>query len=256
MLVIFSSCESDELLNIDSEYKELLVIQSEIKPDSYFPGVRLTKTLPLGVPYDINLSEIKNATLYIRIDSIKIVPLHYTYEGLYKPLYDFIVNPGEYYELFGERDNQTFYSRTKIPFYPSIKTVSFNSLEFYAEAEVYSSKDECYAALWAVNEGVFRTPDDFFNVSIPENVGVGSTAIVRTASYPDEYQVSAYNGKRYIKIYSFDQTYAKYFLTKSGNETINNPYIQNPGSTDWNVEGTDVIGMFIGSAESNIYFVN
>ncbi len=256
LLLIFTSCENEELLNIDSAYKELLVVQSEIIPDFNFPGVRITKTLPLGVLYHINLLEIKDATLYLRIDSIKIIPLHYTHDGLYKSLYDFVVSPGEYYELFGERGSQTFYAKTKIPNKPSVKNIFFNTGGYYASAEVYSFKDECYAALWKVGIGTLITSDDFFNVSVTENIIAGSTVSVRAATYPQEYQSIAYDGKRYIQVYSFDASFEKYFVTKSGNQVINNPYIQGTGNTDWNVKGTNVIGMFIGVAKGSDYRVN
>ncbi|HCY74608.1 MAG TPA: hypothetical protein DHV28_01685 [Ignavibacteriales bacterium] len=256
LLLIFTSCENEELLNVDSAYKELLVVQSEITPGSNFPGVRLTKTLPLGIPYDINLSEIKDATIYIRIDSIKIIPLHYTTEGFYKPLYDLPVSSGEYYELFGERGNQTFYAKTKIPYQPNLENVFFDINGFYAGADVYSYSNECYAALWKVDAGTLKSADDFFQISTAENEMSGGTISVRAASYPQEYQTNAYNGKRYIQIFSFDESFEKYFTTKSGNQVINNPYVQGTGSTDWNVEGRDVVGMFIGYARSDIHFVN
>ena len=255
-LLIFTSCENQDLLNVDSAYKELLVVQSEIMPGINFPGVRLTKTLPLGVAYDINLSEIKDATLYLRIDSIKIVPLHYTSEGLYKPLYDLPVSAGEYYELFGESGNQTFYARTKIPNQPNLKNVFFEIDGFYAGAVVYPSTGECYAALWKVDAGTLKSADDFFQISNADDALIGGTISVRSASYPQEYQANAYNGKRYIQIFSFDESFEKYFITKSVNQVINNPYVQGTGSTDWNVEGRDVIGMFIGYSRSDIHIVN
>lgn len=256
LLFVLIACERDEILDVDTEYKELLIVQSEINPDVYFPGVRLTKTLPLGVPYDINLSEITDATLYLRVDSIKIIPLHYTQDGVYKPLYNFVVSPGEYYELFGERGIQTFYAKTKIPLHPQIKNILFHSTGYFSEAEVYSHEGECYAALWAVNDGIYRVSSDFFNVSVSENVFIGSYSIVRAGSYPQAYQTSAYDGRRYIQVYSFDVSFAKYFTSKSGNEVIINPYVQGTGSTDWNVEGTNVIGMFIGVSKGSIYPVN
>lgn len=254
--MIFTSCENEELLSVDSAYKELLVVQSEIIPGSIFPGVRLTKTLPLGIPYDINLSEIKDATIYIRIDSIKIIPLHYTAEGLYKPLYDLPVSSGEYYELFGERGDQTFYAKTKIPYQPNLENVFFDISGFYAGAVVNSYSNECYAALWKVDAGTLISADDFFQVSTSNGQVLGGTVSVRTASYPLEYQTNIYNGKRYIQVFSFDESFEKYFTTKSGNQVINNPYVQGTGSTDWNVEGRDVVGMFIGYARSDIHFVN
>src|SRR5574338_49974 len=215
LLMIFTSCENEELLSVDSAYKELLVVQSEIIPGSIFPGVRLTKTLPLGIPYDINLSEIKDATIYIRIDSIKI-----------------------------------------IPFQPNLENVFFDISGFYAGAVVNSYSNECYSALWKVDTSTLISADDFFQVSTSNGQVLGGTVSVRTASYPLEYQTNIYNGKRYIQVFSFDESFEKYFTTKSGNQVINNPYVQGTGSTDWNVEGRDVVGMFIGYARSDIHFVN
>ena len=232
------------------------MVQSEIVPNEYFPGVRLTKTLPLGIPYDIDIAEITDATMYLKINDVKVVPLHYKMDGIYTTQHELYINPGDYYELFGESGNQTFYARTKIPFPPNIGNVFYNPDEHYSGAVVHNLQDECYAALWSIYDDTFRSSDDFFNVTIPEEVYIGSTISVRSAVYPEEYHSSIYNGKRYIQIYSFDTSFAKYFITKSGNQIISNPYVQGTGSTDWNIEGENVIGMFIGVAKSNMVFVN
>lgn len=255
-LSIFTGCENEEIISPKISYDELLVIQSELITNSVFPGVRVTKTLPLGVPFNIKNAEIKNATLYLRVNGIKIIPLHYTSDGLYKPLYEFKVQKGELYELFGERDIQTFYAKTIIPFKPEVNSTSYNLSGNFAEATVKSFKDEVYAALWIVDTGIIKTADNFYSVSVPENVSEISTINVRSAAYLKEYRTSEYNGGRFIQVYAFDRSFDDYFKTKVQSETISNPYVQESGSTIWNIQGAKVIGMFIGITEGDILMVN
>ena len=256
MILVFTSCEDEQLLTIESPYKELIVVRSEIVPNNYFSDVKLTKTLPLGITYNINLAEIVDATMYLKINNVKVVPLHYTSDGLYKTTHELYVNPGDYYELFGEIGKRTFYARTKIPLPPNIENVFYNPDEYFSGTVVHVEQDECYSALWVINDGSIKTPDDFFDVFLPENISIGSTISVRTAAYPSEYHSSIYTGKRYIQVYAFDASFEKYFKTKAGNQVISNPYVQDTGNTEWNVKGENTIGMFIGVVKSNIVFVN
>jgi hypothetical protein len=255
-LLIFTGCENEEIISPDISYDELLVVQSELNADLFFPGVRVTKTLPLGTTFNIKSAEIKNAILYLRVNGIKIIPLHYTTDGLYKPLYEFRVREGEIYELFGERDSQTFYAKTIIPFKPEVFSTSFNSGSQFAEANIKSLNGEVYAALWVVDVGSFKMADNFYNISVPENISVVSTINVRSAPYPAEYQNIYYNGRRYIQVFSFDSAFNNYFKTKIQSETINNPYVQGSGTTVWNLQGSKVIGMFIGVTKGDIVKVN
>ena len=257
LLILFiTGCEKEELLTQEIQYSEKVVIQSEIISNSYFEGVRITKTLPIGFPFTIEQAEIRNASVYLRINFVKIIPLHYQSNGIYKPLYDLFVSEGEHYELFGEVDNKHFYAVTKIPYSPQIESTSFNFNGFFANALVQANDEECYAALWTVDDGLFKTADDFFEVIIPAETGVSNLVQVRSGQYPIEYQSNAYNGKRYIKVFAFDKSFSKYFYTKSGSQTINNPYVQGVGETDWNVDGENVIGMFIGLSKGTLTLVN
>lgn len=249
-------CENEELLNPELSYTQKVVVECEISSVGIFPGVRLTKTLPLGINFDINLAEIKDAFLYLRINGFKIVPLHYTKNGIYKPIYELIAKEGEYYELFGEWDSYKFYGITKIPVKPIITSVNYNPGNFYAEAEVNISVQEVYGALWSVDIGSFDTADDFYNITEPPGNISENSIRVRTAVYPKNYQTSAYNGRRYIQVYSFDRSFIEYFKTKDQNKDINNPYVQGSGNTVWNVKGKDVIGMFIGINKSDFILVN
>jgi hypothetical protein len=255
-LIFFIGCENEELLNPELIYKEQVVVHCQISPENNFPGVSLTRTLPLDVTFDINLAEIKDATLYLRIDGYQIIPLHYTEDGMYKPLYEFSANENAYFELFGQWNEYSFYAKTKIPIEPIVNSVNINLNEYYSEADITVFRDEVYAALWAVDIGTFETATDFYNVSKPEENSLNNSIGVRSASYPIEYQSSTYNGRRYIRVYSFDSSFDDYFKTKIQNEEINNPYVQGSGNTIWNIEGEDVIGMFIGINKSDYILVN
>jgi len=255
-IFLLFGCENEELLNPELIYKEQVVVHCQITPESYFPGVSLTRTLPLDVVFDINLAEVKDATMYLRVDGLKVIPLHYSENGMYKPLYEFTVYENEYYELFGQWNDYSFYAKTKIPVEPVVNSVNINFSEYYSEANVTVFQDEVYSALWAVEQGAFETAPDFYNISAPEENSVNSSIQVRSASYPIEYQSSNFNGRRYIKVYSFDRTFEDYFYTKIQNEEINNPYVQGSGNTIWNIQGDDVIGMFMGINESDYLPVN
>jgi len=256
ILFLFLGCENEELLNPDFSYLQKVVVQCQISTDIMFPGVIITKTLPLDIQYDIKLAEIKDATLYLRKNGFQIIPLHYTDNGLYKPLYDFRPNEEDYYELFGEWNEFSFYAITKVPVNPVINSVTFNSSGFYPEANLKPFENEVYAAIWAVDIGYYNTSDDFYNVSVPQNTDLNGSINVRSAAYPVEYQSTGYNGRRYIRVYSFDRSFDDYFKTKAQNEEINNPYVQGSGNTIWNVKGENVIGMFIGISKSNYIPVN
>lgn len=253
---LFFSCEKEEILNANAEYTELLVMQCEIYPEFNFPGVRLTRTLPLGVVYDIKLAEIKNATMYLRINNVKIIPLHYTMNGIYKPLYDLYVNQGEVYEIFGELDEQSFYAKTVIPYTPVVQSISYDLTEHYAKAVLLSNKNECYSALWAIQDTTMIFAEDFFSVSVFQDTTIGSVVNVRSAAYTYPYRQPVYNGRRYIQLFAFDFSFEKYFKSKLSGNTINNPYVQGTSNTVWNVKGNNIIGMFIGVSKGELLFVN
>ncbi|MBK7632769.1 MAG: DUF4249 family protein [Ignavibacteriales bacterium] len=255
-LSFFFGCENEELLNPELIYKQKVVVRCQISTEGFFPGVSLTKTLPLGVKYDSSLAEINNATLYLRINGFQIVPLHYAGNGLYKPLYELKALEEEYYELFGEWETYRFYAITKIPAKPIINSVNYNTGGFFAETDISTFKDEVYSALWAVDVGTYEVAKDFYNISDPQNNSQNNSIRIRTAVYPINFQTPIYNGRRYLRVYSFDHSFSDYFKTKDQNEDINNPYVQGSGNTIWNVKGKDVIGMFIGINKSDYIPVN
>jgi hypothetical protein len=254
-LIVCTSCENEHVVEVDVVHEEYTVVQSELRLDGLFPGVRFTKTLPLGVPYDIKKAELTNITAYIRIDSIQIIPLHYSVDGIYKPLYEFYVEAGRYFELFAQRDETFIYAKTVIPEKPEVLSTSYSSSDYYLQATVRAHKDEVYAALWAISSTPYILADDYYSVSVPTEFFPQSTVNVRTSSIPVEFQSAVYNNSRLIQVFSFDKSFDKYFQSRTSGQGINDPFVQGGGSVEWNVQGDKVLGMFIGVSVGDVILV-
>jgi hypothetical protein len=251
IVFLLIGCENEQVVNTNIAHKEYTVVQAELKPDARFPGVRFTKTLPLGTPYNIEQAELKNIKAYLRLDSVQIIPLHYTTEGLYEPLYSIHVESGQVYELFAERDETFIYSKTIIPQSPIIVQSNYNQNGYYLEADVRSFQDEVYSALWIISHLNVEKAPDYFSVSVPPYITGNSTVGVRSMQLPEEYRSSNYDGSRRIQVFSFDKSFKSYFDSRTSSQGVDDPFIQGGGSVEWNVQGDNVIGMFIGVAQSN-----
>ena len=243
ILVIFSGCENEEILTPQFEYEEYIVVQAEIQANKYFPAVRFTKTLPLGVPYKIENAELKNVTAYLKRNGVQIIPLVYTSQGLYKPLDDLFVVEGETYELFAMYEETFVYSITRIPYKPEILNTYYNSSEYSLNAEVNSREGEVYAAIWLVTTTPPVNAEDYYAVS---SAAAGSNVVVSTSPLPQKFRTNNYSNFRYIQVNSFDQSFKDYFNSRTSGSEINDPYVQGGGEIIWNVQGEKVIGMFIG----------
>ena len=79
---------------------------------------------------------------------------------------------------------------------------------------------------------------------------------VRTSPINEGLLAPAYNGQRFIRVFSFDKSFKAYFNSRTSSGNIDDPFIQGGGSTEWNVQGDNVIGMFVGVAESAPILVN
>ncbi|MDH3268540.1 MAG: hypothetical protein OEM46_06760, partial [Ignavibacteria bacterium] len=185
--LVFVACESEEILGPDIAFEEYTVVQAEIQSGKIFPAVRITKTLPLGISYDIKLAELKEVTAYLVKNDVQVIPLVYTNNGLYKPKYEFYVSEGDTYEIYADRDGIFIYGKTTIPFEPSVTLVNFSPNDYYFEADVVSKEGEVYGALWIVTGTPPAIADDFFSVS-KTSTGINQVVSVRSTSLPEEYR--------------------------------------------------------------------
>jgi hypothetical protein len=252
-LFIFISCEKTQIVENDVPFQSYVVVNGELNPESIFNGVTFTKTLPVGITYDIKAAELKDVTAYIRINGVQIIPLHYISDGVYKPLYELLLHAGNTYELFAEWEGTVIYSSTKVPFAPEINEVSYNTGGNYLQANIKAHAGEVYGAIWVIGNGSAKA-SAFLNLSIPDS-GT-STINVITSRILDQYSGGNYDGMRNIQVFSYDRQYTAYFNSVKVNVPSGNAFLQNGGTTGWNVLGNNVIGMFIGVGKGIIKNVN
>lgn len=256
-LFIFS-CDDVEVINPETTYKEYIVVRGELKSLSSFDGVAFTKTLPISEAYDTNKAYIKSAIAYLKIDGLKIIPLHYYAKGYYKPNEYITIFPGQTYELFATVDNTSIYATTKIPENP--KVVSALYANNHIDADVKSNPSEVYGAVWMLidpgNSNVLDMASDFLSIVNSQYEYSLFSTPVRTMDMPETYSSSSYKDYRYLEVYAFDAPYLEYFNTKGNNDPVSNAFVQGGDQIVWNVKGNKVIGLFIGVSEGNRIKVN
>ncbi len=253
ILLFIASCDELDIINPDTVYKEYVVVRAELNALSNFEGVAFTKTLPINEPYDTNKAFLKNVTAYLKIDGIRIIPLHYYQGGIYKPYENIFIVPGSTYELFAMVESTSIYGITKIPQKPEV-TSAFYSND-HIDALVKSNPSEVYGAVWAIvnpsNNSLIDIGADFLSIVNSSYDIPLLTTSVSTADIPNKYTSGSYNDYRAVKVYSFDTPYLQYFNTKNNNQPISNAFVQGGDRIAWNVQGNNVIGLFIGVAEGS-----
>jgi hypothetical protein len=251
--VLFAACENSTEVDTELPYNEYTVINAELSANQIFDGVIITHTLPLGTPFDIHKAEIQNAVVYLVQDGIRIIPLHYTSEGLYNSASPFIIGGGSQYEFFAEIGNKSVYSKTIIPGIPEVVNVT-NAGNQYLTASIRARPGVAYGAEWivlGVGGGSSEKASDFYSIESADHFP--SNVLVRTQNIPSPYNTPAYSNNLYIKVYAFDKAYKDYFLTKTNSDPVNNTFTSGGGQVTWNVYGKDVIGLFIGVTEGGVF---
>ena len=256
--LLLIGCEEVDIVDPQTTYKEYVVVRAELKAFSNFEGVAFTKTLPINEPYDTNKAFLKDVTAYLKIDGIRIIPLHYYQGGIYKPYGDILIVPQSTYELFAVVDSTSIYGITKIPKQPEVTNLSY--LNKHIDAAVKSNPSEVYGAVWAIvnpsNNSLIAMGSDFLSVVNSSYDIYLPTTSVSTTDIPDKYISDTFKNYRCIKVYVFDTPYLKYFYTKDNNQPVLNAFVQGGDGIAWNVQGNNVIGLFIGSAEGGYVRAN
>lgn len=251
LLIFLTGCENTDTIEINLEYEEFIVVQANLIRGMDFEGVSITRTLPLEKSYSKDDAIIKDASAFIRINGVQIIPLHYNNDGTYKPLYKLIPAAGNTYELFAQTEGRSVYSITAVPSVPDpLSSIIRNNK--CIEIEVMQNNDEVYGALWLIKSGtsIVDKSDDF---QVIESGSTNNSPVtIRTQDFKKEYQNVEYLKNIYYKIFSFDKAYRDYFKTRINNTPIDNSLLYGGGSVIWNVHGDNVIGLFIGSCEGDL----
>jgi hypothetical protein len=250
-------CEQVDVISPQTSYKEYTVVRAELKADKSFGGVTFTKTLPLDEAYDIKKAELKNVSAFIIINGIQVVPLHYTQDGIYNSLYEFKIQHGYTYELYAKVGDKSIYSKTEVPFMPVILSAEYKS-DNHIEVRAKGHANEIFGASWVImspytNNILEMSPDFQELVDSPKDSFL--TVQLGTMDVPDKYRDNVYENSTYVQVFSFDPQYLGYFESRNNNQPINNAFTQGGGQIVWNVQGNNVIGLFIGYTVSNNYKV-
>jgi hypothetical protein len=252
-LFVFTSCERTQLVESDIPVQEYIVVNSQLNSGSVFNGVSFTKTLPVGVTYDIKAAELKDVKAYIKINGAQVIPLHYVSEGIYKPLYEILIQQGYTYELFAEREGTVIYSTTTVPYVPEIIQTNYIAGGGYIQANIRVHPNEVYGAIWVIGDGYVKATT-FPSLTIPDTNATSASVI--TNNLPEQYLGVNYAGIRNIQVYAYDKQYTAYFNSAKINVPNGDGFLQSGGTVGWNVFGTNVIGIFIGVGKGTIQNVN
>jgi len=245
VLLLLTSCLSTDVVEVEMPYDEFIVVQSTLKKDSLFSGVRFTKTLSLNEPYNINNAELNDVTAYLLIDETVTIPLHYSEKGLYLPLYPHTVKGGSLYELFAQHSDTKIYSRTFVPDSIIVKSSKLTS-EGFVRSEVKGKENNVYGSIWETFQSYPPiSASEFFSI-VPSESKDNQFIDVRTTLVPDEYL----DRTLYVRIYAFDKFYREYFQSKGNNQS--DSLFSNVTSPNWNINSSTptVIGLFIGMDKS------
>jgi len=256
--LLFISCDDVSVVNPKLTTKEYIVVRSELKAWTHFEGVSFTKTLPVNEPYDTNKAVLRNVTAYLKINGIRIIPLHYYQGGIYKPYGNVFITSGDIFELFAKVDSTSIYGVTKIPNRPEVTSSSLSNK--HIDALIKSNPGEVYGAVWTIvnpsNNSSIAAAADFLSIVSSTSNQTLTTTSVSTTDMPDQYLTDAYKDSRCVRAYAFDEPYLKYFNTKNNNQPVSNAFVQGGDQIVWNVKGNNVIGLFIGSASGSYVKTN
>lgn len=245
----FFGCEKDQIVDVSEIYKEKIVVRAELVKDSLFQGVKITKTLPINDTYSEDTGELVDFTGYLRINNYQIVPLHYTADGIYKPLYKLLIKGNSKYELIANGNGKQFYAQTFVPDTALVRQVYYKDGVFI-EARITPNSNYAYGATWAViGDYIIDEADDFFDIVEPIDNNIQIS--VQTKEIPEKYRLRSSTG---MIVYTFDNEFSSYFKSKQNSQPIKNVFGQGGGPISWNVVGEDVIGIFIGYTKSDFLY--
>ena len=254
LIILFGGgCNQVDVTNPQLTYKEYIVVRAELQAYKFFDGVTFTKTLPISEAYDIKKAELKDVTVYLKINNVQVVPLHYTQNGIYLPLSDVMIQPGYTYELYGKENNTYIYSKTIVPQTPTVLSGSVAE-DTYINAVVSPHANEGYGAKWVVFNPNSNTEIDNandFQTIVNTSQDTISSLTIRTLDLPDKYRTSTYSNSLYVQVYAYDAQYQAYFNSRNNNQPVSNSFVQGGDQVVWNVYGNNVIGLFIGMNVSN-----
>jgi len=256
-VLIFLSCENTDIVEVKINFNGKIVVYGELYADEYFSEINISRSFPVGNRIDDTEIGIEDAKVIMVIDEIRVIPLHHSEHGNYKPLHLLRINEGSSYELYIETKEKKVYAKTYVPIIGEIDNISISDND-YLQAEINANPNDVYGATWVLmnddGENLIDQSKDFYSISKPDKLQ--KILNVRTDLLPSDYFNQLSSNNLYMQIYSFDRAFHYYFNSRNNNEPIKDVFSQGSGAIAWNVIGNDAIGLFIGISKSKLIKVN
>jgi hypothetical protein len=252
--IIFFGCEQTSTTE-DIPYKTVLVIRGLVEEGKIIKDIYVGKTFPVGLKYNADFANVKDATVLIQVNDDAIFTLRHSGNGLYTTN-NMIARRGNKYTLIVQWGGKTAYGQTSVPQRGSFTSTSVNTKEengqqiFFLEGRVTPFSNEAYGAAWVVlgsGNSIMEENKEFGNILRANRSG--DLLLVPTANIPRNY-ISGTSSIG-IRFYVYDTSFYDYYLTQNSNQISDAIFGQPTAAVKWNVTG-DAIGMFVARTDTVI----
>lgn len=252
---LFSGCEQI-VEEEEFPYETKLVIRGLLEDGQDIKEIFIGRTLPVAVPFRADFSNLPDAVVSIKVDTLRYI-LKHTKDGLYNAPAGVKARAGKTYELLVSWGGYSAGAITKIPEAGSVGGVFMvNSVNDTGKSirvmsvEVTPRADEAYAATWLAftQSGQIYTEDIKYNTVVRKLPGATTNTVqILSAEVPASYASKPQDLG--VGIYVYDTSFYDYFKTKGSSKLSDAVFGQPSTSVRWNILG-DGIGMFIGRSKT------
>ncbi len=251
--LLYLGCEQIDVIESSIPYQEFKIVNGRLIGDSTKVEISFTKSFPIEQDLSRDDVALKNVTAYIWSETQGIFPLKHNNDGIYSPVNEMYILQGTKYELYAEVNGERIYSESTVPVVPEIAEVKLEGE--YLKCTLVPNNGAVYGAKYVVqslnNRFEIYNDSTFFEIT-NKTVDSTNSIEVRTSNIPLEYYQSPDEYSVKMILYSFDESYRDYFLTRENNKPIENIFSEGGGSVYWNVYGENTIGLFIGYNKTTI----
>lgn len=247
LILVLIGCTEIGVIEEDIPFEEKIVVYGRLKGGTNEITISFSKSFPIDESLRREDTAIKDLVSYLWSESQGIYPLVYDSQNNYIPIENLIVNMETEYELHANIGSERIFARTIVPSEADVQEIEF--IEDYITCKILPKANSVYGCKYNIiplnynfNKLVENT---FFEIS--EKVENTSDVIqIRSSALPFEFLENVDGYILNLEVYSFDTDYHEYYYSRKNNKPIENIFSEGGGSVFWNVQGENVIGMFIG----------
>ena len=247
LLLFLVSCTEIGVIEEGIPFEEKIVVYGRLKGGTNEITISFSKSFAIEESLNREDTAIKNLVTYLWSESQGIYPLVFDNQNNYIPYENLNVMMDTEYELHANIGSERIFARTIVPLKAEVQEIQF--IEDYMTCKILPKDNIVYGCKYNIiplNDNLNTISENtFFEIS--EKVENTSDVIqIRTMALPIEYLENVDSYALNLEVYSFDSDYRDYYYSRKNNKPIENIFSEGGGSVFWNVQGDNVIGMFIG----------